>query len=143
MVNHKMLHVYRTEESICKKNFADHPLQKGEYDNCSGFGLSVSFENCVLDHSSFFKVNLKKTAFRHVQLHEVDFSECDLTEAVFDDCDLKGTIFDHTILQKADLRTAKGYSIDPESNRIKKARFGLSGVAGLLNKYDIEIDRTI
>jgi len=39
-----------------------------------------------------------------------------------------------------DFRTSVNYSLDPERNRIKKARFSLSGIAGLLDKYDIEID---
>ena len=33
------------------------------------------------------------------------------------------------------------HSIDPETNRIKKAKFSISGVLGLLHKYDIEIER--
>jgi fluoroquinolone resistance protein len=48
--------------------------------------------------------------------------------------------FDRTNLEKADFRTSFNYSISPESNRIKKARFSLSGIAGLLDGYDIEIE---
>ena len=48
-------------------------------------------------------------------------------------------ISDQTILEKADFRTAKNYSIDPEQNRLKKAKFSLSGVVGLLRKYDIVV----
>jgi uncharacterized protein YjbI with pentapeptide repeats len=73
-------------------------------------------------------------------LHETDFAECDLTNGVFDNCDLSGALFDHTNLEKADFRTAFNYSVDPENNRIKKAKFSLPGVTGLLHKYDIEID---
>jgi uncharacterized protein YjbI with pentapeptide repeats len=58
---------------------------------------------------------------------------------VFDNCDFRGAIFDHTNIEKADLRTSYNYSIDPEINRIKKAKFSILGVSGLLNKYDIEI----
>jgi hypothetical protein len=32
------------------------------------------------------------------------------------------------------------YSIDPDLNKIKKARFSTQGIAGLLDKYDIEIE---
>jgi hypothetical protein len=32
------------------------------------------------------------------------------------------------------------YCIDPESNKIKKARFSMYGLAGLLSKYNIVID---
>ena len=74
-------------------------------------------------------------------MHEVDFTECDLTATVFDNCDLLNAKFENTLLQKTDLRSAFNYTINPESNKIKKARFSLSGVAGLLDKYDIEIER--
>jgi uncharacterized protein YjbI with pentapeptide repeats len=83
---------------------------------------------------------MKNTTFQHSRLHEVDFSDCDLTLSVFDECDLAHAKFENSILEKVDFRTATNYSFDPEINRIKKARFSLLGVAGLLRKYDIEID---
>jgi uncharacterized protein YjbI with pentapeptide repeats len=59
---------------------------------------------------------------------------------VFDNCNLTGAAFDNTTLEKADFRTAHNYSVDPERNRVKKARFSIQGLAGLLNRYDIEIE---
>jgi hypothetical protein len=38
------------------------------------------------------------------------------------------------------VRTSFNYSIDLERNRIKKAQFSITGIAGLLDKYDIDID---
>ena len=73
-------------------------------------------------------------------LHELDFSEADLASAVFKGCDLQRSIFSSTNLEKADLGTSFNYSIDPERNRLKKAKFSLAGVVGLLDKYDIHID---
>lgn len=110
------------------------------FDDCSDFGLSFSFEGCTLNHSSFYKTKIKKTIFKNSQLQECDFSEADLTQAVFTNCDLKNAHFESTVLEKADLRTAYNYSINPELNKIKKAKFSASGIAGLLDKYDIEID---
>lgn len=72
----------------------------------------------------------------------MDFTECDLSNAVFGNCDLSGAVFDNTNLEKADLRTSVNYSIDPALNRLKKAKFSLSEVYGLLYKLDIEIDRS-
>lgn len=108
--------------------------------NCNEFGLSFSFDGCQLDHSSFFKTKIKKTIFENSQLQEIDFTECDLTSAVFDNCNLTRAIFDHTILEKADFRTSYNYSIDPEINRIKKAKFSILGISGLLEKYNIDIE---
>jgi fluoroquinolone resistance protein len=60
---------------------------------------------------------------------------------IFDNCDLKNAAFDQTILEKADFRTAFNYSIDPDNNKIKKAKFSISGLTGLLEKYNIEIEK--
>jgi uncharacterized protein YjbI with pentapeptide repeats len=85
-------------------------------------------------------MKLKMTTFRNSNLHEVDLTECDLTGSVFDNCDFMRATFENSIIEKADFRTSFNYSIDPEKNRIKKAVFSLTGIAGLLDKYDIEID---
>lgn len=110
------------------------------FENCSEFLFGVSFDNCVLNFSCFYKRNLKKTRFKNSSLHETDFTEADLTGAIFDNADLAMAVFEKTILEKADLRNAYNYSIDPDSNRIKNAKFSMSGIAGLLHKYHIEID---
>ena len=65
-----------------------------------------------------------------------------MTSALLDHCNLERATFDQTILEKADLRTSYNYSIDPENNRLKKAKFSMEGISGLLDKYDIEIERT-
>jgi uncharacterized protein YjbI with pentapeptide repeats len=78
--------------------------------------------------------------FVNCTLHEVDFTEADLTASLFENCDLQRTLFANTNLEKADFRTAFNYSIDPELNRIKKARFSMPGVLGLLSKYNIDIE---
>jgi len=85
---------------------------------------------------------IKKTVFKNSQLEEVDFTDCDLASSHFENCNLAQARFENTILEKADFRTSYNYSIDPEINRIKRAKFSLNHVTGLLHKYDIEIDRT-
>lgn len=111
------------------------------FENCNEFDLLFRFENCVLNFSSFYKSKLKRTVFKNCQLQEVDFTESDMINSLFDNCDLALSIFENTIIEKADFRTSFNYSIDPEMNRIKKARFSIPRVVGLLHKYDIEIDR--
>jgi uncharacterized protein YjbI with pentapeptide repeats len=85
-------------------------------------------------------MNLKKMQWTNSALHELDFSEADLSSAIFEGCDLQRSIFAGTNLEKSDLRTSYNYSIDPEQNRLKKAKFSLPGVIGLLDKHDIQID---
>jgi uncharacterized protein YjbI with pentapeptide repeats len=110
------------------------------FDTCNDFGLSFSFDDCQLNHSSFYKAKIKKTVFKNTQLEEVDFAEAELSNSVFDNCNLARAVFDNTVLEKADFRTSYHYSIDPAINRIKKAKFSLLGISGLLDKYDIEIE---
>jgi len=120
--------------------FADCKMLGVRFDQASTFGLACRFEGCILDHSSFYATKMKKTAFTRCQLRQVDFTECDLSQAVFDGCDLADAMFERTVLEKADLRGAINYSIDPAVNRVKKARFSLEGVRGLLGKFDILIE---
>ena len=101
--------------------------------------LSFSFDYCELRLSSFYKLKIPRTIFKNCGLQEVDFVEADLSNSAFESCDLTGAIFESTNLEKADLRSSVHYSINPEINKIKKAKFSLPAVIGLLDKYQIEI----
>ena len=110
------------------------------FDDCDKYGVSVSFEDCILNHASFFQHIVKKTTFKNTQLHEVDFSQADLSHSIFNNCDLLGSTFDNTNIEKADFRTAFNYSINLVKNKHKKAKFSLPGIIGLLDEFDIEIE---
>lgn len=110
------------------------------FDECNPFLLEFTFDNCLLNLASFYQLKIKKTHFQNCILQETDFAETDLTASVFHNCDLSGAMFSNTILDKADFRTSSNYSIDPENNRIKKAKFSVPAVTGLLHKYDIVIE---
>jgi fluoroquinolone resistance protein len=110
------------------------------FDQCHAFLLSMEFENCKVDFASFFKLNLHKTLFKNSTFHETDFSEADLTGSLFDRCDLSRALFGGSNLEKVDFRTSYNYAIDPDRSKLKKAKFSLDGLPGLLLKYDIEIE---
>ncbi|MFT3747019.1 MAG: pentapeptide repeat-containing protein [Agriterribacter sp.] len=110
------------------------------FDDCDDFLFEAGFENCVLNFSSFARRKMKHTRFDSCTIAEVNFTLADLTSAVFERCDLTGTKFENTILEKTDFRTAYNYSINPEINKLKKAKFSLQGLPGLLDKYDIVIE---
>lgn len=131
-----------TDTALRDVAFKDCKMLGLRFDTCNKFALAFTLENCTLNHSSFYKLKMIKAVIRNCQMHDMDLTECDLTSAVLDKCDLQQAIFDGTILEKADMRTAYNYSIDPERNKIKKAKFSLSGIAGLLDKYGITIDIT-
>jgi uncharacterized protein YjbI with pentapeptide repeats len=109
------------------------------FENCSSFGLSFRFQNCTINHSSFYKLNILKTFFKSCTIRETDFTEANLSGSVFQNCDLADTIFVNSNLESTDFSTSFNFLIDPEMNRMKKAKFSSSGLAGLLQKYKIEI----
>lgn len=112
-----------------------------QFNSCNEFGFAASFDKCQLDHSIFFKMKLNRTYFKNTQLKGVDFSEADLKKSLLINCNLLDATFQNTNLELVDLRNATNYSIDPEQNRLKGAKFSLSEVIGLLNKYQIKIER--
>jgi fluoroquinolone resistance protein len=111
-----------------------------QFNECNTFLFSTGFESCILKWSVFTKLRLKKIIFSNCDLQEADFTETDLSGSAFKNCDLIRTVFYSTNLEHADFTSAYNYSFDPERNRIKKARFSQSGVIGLLDKYNIEIE---
>lgn len=110
-----------------------------KFDECSPFNFSAKFENCQLDHSSFYQMNLSRTKFTTCQLKGVDFTESNFKNGVLRECDLLNTNFEQTNLEKADLTGSFNYAIDPERNRVKAAIFSFPEVLGLLAKYEIKI----
>jgi len=125
--------------SLQETVFKDCKMLGFRFDSCDQLGLTVRFENCQLDHSSFYQVKLNHTVFLNTSLREVDFTESDLRNTIMDQCELMAATFDHTNLERANLTTALNYSINPENNRIGGARFSLPAVVGLLDAYQIEI----
>ena len=120
--------------------FIDCKMVGFRLDLCSAFLLWVSFENCILKYAQFLNLPLKETKFIKCDLQEVDLTGANLSSCVFDECNLFGAIFQRTNLEKADFSSSFNYIIDPENNTIIKAKFSLTWIAGLLTKYDIEIE---
>lgn len=129
-----------TDTALQDAQFAHCKLLGVRFDACNSFLLKADFEHCILSLASFYRVKLTGGRFIQCTLHETDFTEAVLTGSVFDGSNLAGAIFDQCNLEKADFRTAVNYLINPASNRVKKAKFSLHGVAGLLQQFDIVID---
>ena len=104
--------------------------------------LVAKFQNCTLDYSSFHKLKLKAIPLKNCSLQSVDFSEADMSHTIFENCNLQEAVFENTVLVKADFTTAYHYQINPNTNKIKNAKFGLSGLPGLLSTFQIEVDIT-
>jgi uncharacterized protein YjbI with pentapeptide repeats len=83
---------------------------------------------------------MKGSYFADCSLREADFTEAELCGAVFCRCDLERALFSQTNLEGADFTSALRFSIDPGQNRVRKARFSLEGLPGLLGQYGIQIE---
>ncbi|WP_026811526.1 pentapeptide repeat-containing protein [Arenibacter latericius] len=129
-----------TNTAIKECEFKNCKMLGVRFDHCNPFLLSFKFLGCSLNLSSFYNLALKNTVFEDCSLHQADFSQSDLSNAMFENCDLKGAIFESSVLIKTNFRTAVNISIDPENNKLKKAKFSKEGALGLLLKYDIDID---
>ncbi len=110
------------------------------FETCNTLLFSAKFTSCILNLSSFYNLDLKQTIFTNCSLQKADFTEANLTLSKFENCDLAGAIFRNTILEKVDFKMAYNFAIDPEINRIRKAKFSLENVHGLLEKYQIDLE---
>ena len=111
-----------------------------KFSDCSQLLFTVTFDRCNLNLASFYGMKLKGIPFTDCSMQEADFADADMSGVLFDRCDLERAIFDNTNLEIADFRTASNYTIDPDRNRLRKARFSLAGITGLLGKWDIEVE---
>lgn len=109
------------------------------FDHCNTFLISFRFTSCILNFASFYQLKIKQTTFTECKLQDADFTQADVSKGVFRECDLQRAVFDGANLSHADFRTAYQYHIDPEQTILTKARFSQNNLAGLLNKYKLDI----
>ncbi|MDP9047320.1 MAG: pentapeptide repeat-containing protein [Bacteroidota bacterium] len=117
--------------------FKNCKLTGADFSKSNDFLFEASFGNCMLDNAIFYKKKNKGAKFTDCSLIETDFTEADLTDVRFNNCNLHRAFFNQTILKNADFRTSYNFTIDPDSNTLKKAKFSVQGLPGLLAKYDI------
>lgn len=110
------------------------------FEDCNPFLFAADFRSCQLNLASFYKMNLKDCTFDTCSLQEVDFVGTNLSGLLFNQCNFAGANFEQTNLEGADFRKASHFRINPELNRIQKAKFSIEDLPGLLEKYDLEID---
>ena len=110
-----------------------------DFGKCNPFGFHVDFQGCQLDYSIFLNRNLKKTLFSDCSLREAHFLNSDLAGSVFKNCNLELAKFAECNLTQVDFSTSYNLQLDPDDNVLKKARFSLYNLPGLLTKYELVI----
>lgn len=119
--------------------FRECKLSGVQFSVCRDMLFEVEFAHCQLPYASFHGKRMRGTRFANCVLTEADFGYTDLTDAVFQECSLTGAIFEQTQLTATDFTTASGFLIDPDMNVVKRARFSLDGLPGLLSKHEIVV----
>ncbi len=104
-----------------------------------GLCTSLHFFRCVLNHSTFMGLPLKKMTFQECIARDVDFAEANLTLADCTSTDFSQSRFFHTNLTQADLSGARNYVIAAHLNTLKKTKFSLPDAIALLYSLDIEL----
>jgi len=135
LCNLSLSKLFKTELQNVK--LSDCKLSGADFSKASDFLFEVHFDSCILDNAIFYQKKNKGAKFTNCSLIETDFTEADLSNVVFDNCNLNRAFFDRTQLKAADFTTSYNFIIDPDLNVIKKAKFSVHGLAGLLTKYDI------
>lgn len=121
-------------------SFIDCKILGVKFNLCHDFIFEVSFNNCILDYSSFEKRKMQKTIFHDSSLKSVDFTGSNLKQSTFINSDLQEAIFYNSNIQEVDFTSAFNYTIDLGLNNIKKARFSKDNLSGLLSHYNIIIE---
>lgn len=99
----------------------------------------ISFDDCVIDYSTFIGLSLRKIGFQGCSAKDVEFSEADLSGADFRDAVLSKSRFRQTNLTEANFAGASEYSIDVTLNNVTKATFSLPEAMSLLRSLDIRL----
>jgi fluoroquinolone resistance protein len=119
--------------------FVDCKLLGINFFQAKDFAFALTCERCNLDYASFDSKKLNKSRFENCKMHSVNFTMTDLSKAELVNCDLYEAIFNNTNLNGVDLTTITNFSIDPELNKLKKAKFQAQDLEKLLYKYDLII----
>ncbi len=117
--------------------FKDCKLTGTNFTGARDFGLELHFIQCILDYSSFDRKKLGQGTITGCRAQGANFTQADLSKCRLADNDFLDAVFDGTNLSGTDLSTCRNFIIDPEKNNIRKARFELAGLPGLLQKYQI------
>lgn len=114
-------------------------LMHVDFSLCDPFALQLDFLECQLDYTVFLNRKLKKTRFVECSMKEAHFLQCDLAGALFKECNLELAKFSENNLTQADFATSYNLRMNLDDNKVKKARFSLHTLPGLLVQYDLVI----
>lgn len=109
------------------------------FHRCDQLVLDISFFGCRLVGCNFSGMKMKRSRFLSCELEGCWFQDAFLQEADFTASRFRDTLFHGADLQKAVFLEADGYAIDPRTNKVRKAVFGLPGALSFLDFFGIVV----
>ncbi len=103
--------------------------------------MHLAWYECILNYGNFSGLDLRKCVLFQCMAIEADFIQTNFSEANLGATDFASARFASTNLIKADFRQARNYSIRPDSNKIKNAKFSLPEATLLLYGLDIILEQ--
>ena len=137
------------QSELSNVNLLSSQLKNVKFKECKLVGINwtattalmhTTWQNSILNYGNFSGLDLRKSILQNCVSREADYAETNLSESNLTGTDFTSSRFANTNLTKADLRQAKNYSIRPDSNKIKKAKFSLPEAMLLLYGLDIELE---
>jgi len=110
------------------------------FTRCNHFLMRMDFSRCIIQMCTFIHLEQKGICLKECKIYDCDFGYADLQGADFSGSDLRDSIFQNTNLSGASFINAINYSINPNENIIKKAKFSFPEAMSLLDKFDIIIE---
>lgn len=120
--------------------FTESKLMGVNFSRTKDFGFAAHFKGCNLSYASFDKKKLFKSSFLHSNLQGANFTQADLSKCTIQHCNFVESVFMHTDISGVDFTTNNHFLIDPNLNKVKKAKFASHALSGLLYLYDIIIE---
>lgn len=109
-------------------------------DFSSGISLNnCSFDECLLELSTFFGAKLMSSIFKYCSLKECDFREAYLKNSELTNSNFEGALLAGADLSECDLSNSINYFIDPSQTKITKSKFSMPEALTLLSAFDIKI----
>jgi fluoroquinolone resistance protein len=107
---------------------------------CNTLGWKVQVVDCRLDSANFEGMDVRGMTWKGGRAQGADFTGAQADGVDFDGVDLTDAVFERTRLEGANFRTAFGWRIRPEENRIRGAKFRRDDLAGLVAGWNIDLE---
>jgi len=138
--NCNLSNISLTQTKIGEVLFVECKLVGLNFSGCNKLLFSIKLDKCIVQMCNFSGLKMNDFSFAGSEFKDCDFYEVNLSSADFTKCNLEGSLFELCDLSEADFRMATNYTISPNQNKLKKAKFSMPEVLSFLAPLEIEIE---